>query len=472
MTLRPKNDRYLMQRAGWYYYYRQVPARLRPFYEGRKIRIALGTQSYEVARVRRDELLEADNDYWAQMKLSLDLEKAGERMDVTHAQKRYDVAKARALAAGFKFRPMDTLADPSQIEDIVRRLSHIEKTAASDGSLNPDIIDAVLGGVDIPKTTVSEAMKVYQPEIMRADLRGKSPAQLKLWTQTKNRSLRYFLDVMGDLELSEITREDAQSYFKWWNDQVQPDDPQEKPKSPKTANKHFGDMRDLYGKYFSYMGDEDRTNPFRNLSFRTKKGKAKKRPPFSDRWVRQNILKTGAMDGLTPEIFLVTCILIETGCRHGEVINLRREDIRLSDAVPHIRVAERDDREHKTDLATIRDIPLVGVALEAAKRAPKGFPKYHDKTNSFSAAASAAFSRRKLFETPDHVIYSFRHAFEDRMKEAGLDFELRMLLMGHDNRRPEYGTGGSMKYRQLALEKIMHPFPDDFFAAFDASPVG
>ena len=136
------------------------------------------------------------------------------------------------------------------------------------------------------------------------------------------------------------------------------------------------------------------------------------------------------MDGLTPEIFLVTCILIETGCRHGEVI-------RLDDAVPHIRVAERDDREHKT--------------------------------NSFSAAASAAFSRRKLFETQDHVIYSFRHAFEDRMKEAGIDFELRMLLMGHDNRRPEYGTGGSMKYRQLALEKIMHPFPDDFFAAFDAS---
>lgn len=462
-------ERYLKNRGGWYYYYRHVPTRLRAFYSGGTIRLALGTQSAEVARVRRDELVEADNDYWSQLKLSLELEAAGEPMDTSHAKKRYDIAKARALSAGFKFRPMDQLADPSQIEEIVRRMLSLDKSAASDGSLNPATIDAVLGGVEEPIVTISQAMEIYQTEIMRADLRGKSPAQLKLWKQTKNRSLRYFVDVMDDMDMNQISREDAQSYFKWWNDQVQPDDPDEKPKSPKTANKHFGDMRDLYGKYFAYMGDEDRPNPFRNLSFKTRKGRSKKRPPFSNDWVRNKILTTGAMDGLTPEIFLVVCILIETGCRHGEVINLRPEDIKLDASVPHIRVAERDDRVHKTDAGTIREIPLVGVALEAAKRAPNGFPKYHDKTNSFSAAASAAFTRRKLFETPDHVMYSFRHAFEDRMKEAGIDVELRMLLMGHDNSRPEYGTGGSMNYRRAEMLKIVHPFPKDFFAAFDVA---
>ena len=469
MTRAQNGERYLKNRGGWYYYYRHVPTRLRPFYAGATIRLALGTQSAEVARVRRDELVEADNDYWGQLKLSLDLEAAGEPMDTSHARKRYDVAKARALAAGFKFRSIDTLADPSQLDDIVRRLSHIEKTAASDGSLNPETIDAVLGGVEAPDVTVSEAMNIYQSEIMRSVLRGKSPAQLKLWTATKDRSLKYFVDIMGDLAMNKITREDAQSYFKWWNDQVQPDDPEEKPKSPKTANKHFGDMRDLYGKYYSYMGDEDRTNPFRNLSFRTKKSKAKKRPPFSDDWVRSKILVKGGLDGLLPELFLTICILIETGCRPGEVINLRPEDICLDADVPHLRVAEREDRQHKTDAATIREVPLVGVALEAAKRAPKGFPRYHDKSNAYSAAVSAAFSRRKLFETPDHVLYSFRHSMEDRMKEAGVDYELRLLILGHENKRPEYGTGGSLTYRRNALMSVMHPYPDDFFAALDAS---
>jgi len=469
MTRVTTDDQFLKTRGDTYYYYRRVPTRLRAFYSTEHIRISLGTKSLEVARVRRDELADADEDYWTQLKLSLDLESVGKKMDVSHARQRYETAKARALAAGFKFRAMDQLADPSQIEEIVRRMLAVDGAQTSDGRLNPTVVDAVLGGVDEPKVVMSEAMSTYQDEIMTASLRGKSPGQLKLWRQTKDRSLRYFVDVMGDMAIGDIKRDDARAYFKWWNDQVQPEDPEEKPKSPKTANKHFGDMRDLYNKYYTFIGEEDRPNPFRNLSFATRKGKKKKRPPFSNEWVRKKILVSGAMDGLSSEVFLAVCILIETGCRPGEVINLRPEDICIDAKVPHLKVAERDDRQHKTDQATIREVPLVGVALEAAKRAPNGFPKYHDKTNSFSAAVSAAFTRRKLFETDDHVCYSFRHSMEDRMKEADLDYEFRMLILGHENKRPEYGTGGSMEYRQKQLLKIVHPTPDGFFDAFDAA---
>ena len=215
------------------------------------------------------------------------------------------------------------------------------------------------------------------------------------------------------------------------------------------------------------MCDETRPNPFRGLNFKSKKTNKKKRPSFSDKWVQTKILVPGALNGLSHELHLITLMLIETGCRPGEIINLRPEDICLSADIPHIRVAERDDRVFKTDNATLRDIPLVGVALEAAMRAPGGFPKYHDKTNSFSAAISAAFERRGLFETPDHVVYSFRHAFEDRMKEAGSDFELRCLLMGHDTSRPAYGGGGSMSYRRNELLKIAHPFPNALLNEFD-----
>jgi integrase len=72
-----------------------------------------------------------------------------------------------------------------------------------------------------------------------------------------------------------------------------------------------------------------------------------------------------------------------------------------------------------------------------------------------------AFRARGLLPTDEHRIYSFRHAFEKRMLEAGLDYGLRCTLMGHKNNRPQYGDGGSMEYRQGELLKIVHPVSDE-----------
>ena len=160
-------------------------------------------------------------------------------------------------------------------------------------------------------------------------------------------------------------------------------------------------------------------------------------------------------------------MMIETGARPSEIINLRPEDIVLDGPAPHISIAERDDRENKTE-TSIRKIPLVGVSLEAARRTPDGFPHYHDKGGAFSAASNAAYRRRGLFPTDGHVIYSFRHSFEKRMQEANLDYGLRCLLMGHKTDRPIYGDGGSLEYRRDELLKIAHPIPKDIFAFFDA----
>ena len=67
-----------------------------------------------------------------------------------------------------------------------------------------------------------------------------------------------------------------------------------------------------------------------------------------------------------------------------------------------------------------------------------------------------AFRSRGLFPTDAHRIYSFRHSFEKRMLEAGLDYGLRCTLMGHKNSRPQYGDGGSIDYRRKELLKIVH----------------
>ena len=174
----------------------------------------------------------------------------------------------------------------------------------------------------------------------------------------------------------------------------------------------------------------------------------------------------GALIGLRSELQLITYLLIETGCRPSEIINLRPEDIHLDCAVPYISIAPRQTREIKTE-ASIRDIPLVGVALEAARRSPKGFPHYHDRGELFSANMMKAFRARKLFPTEAHVIYSFRHAFEQRMQEANIDYGLRCLLIGHRNTRPSYGDGGSMAYRRDELLKIVHSYDSEVFTRID-----
>ena len=71
--------------------------------------------------------------------------KPGQTMDTAHTRKRREIAKACAMAAGCTYRPVDHLADTSQIEDIVRRLLTVEQQNASDGRLNEAVVDAVPG---------------------------------------------------------------------------------------------------------------------------------------------------------------------------------------------------------------------------------------------------------------------------------------------------------------------------------------
>ena len=316
---------------------------------------------------------------------------------------------------------------------------------------------------------MSEAFEVYVNEIAYNAQLYKSPNQRASWEKTKRTSVQYFIDFAGDIALEEITRDLALNYQKHWAKQVRPKDQNAKPVAPNTANRHIGNIRSLYADYFKHIGEEERPNPFRNMHF---KAKARTEvPPFSSNWVREKILAPGATRKWRPELQLITLMLIETGCRPSEIINLRVEDFHIDEPVPYISIRARTDREVKTDTSE-RDIPLVGIALEAAKRAaPKAFAHYYDKGELFSANMMKNFRNRGLLESPDHKIYSFRHAFEKRMQEANIDYGLRCLLMGHKTTRPVYGDGGSLEYRRDELLKIIHPFDPRVMELFDRENV-
>ena len=250
--------------------------------------------------------------------------------------------------------------------------------------------------------------------------------------------------------MSEITRADGQAFYEWWGNRIDPKDGA-KPMSGNSGNKDITNLSILFKSYWSYEGEPKRDNPFADLRF--KNVVYKSIPPFSAHWIETKLLAPGALSGLNDEARLVFCTLMETGCRPSEIVNLEPENIVLDDDVPHLRIRPTDKRKLKSKSSN-RDIPLMGIALEAMKLAPQGFPKYRDKETHFSNALMKFLKANNLLETPDHRVYSLRHAFEKRMLEADLDYGLRCILMGHHNTRPSYGDGGSLAYRRDQMAKM------------------
>lgn len=449
-------DRYLLQRDGRWHYVRRVPSRLTDIDPRGTIRVSLKTDSREVARKRRDALVEADNAYWASLipPTGEASQETAEQLQQQMAAQRYQAARKRAMARGLVYAPASELADFAGMVEILSRLRLVD--AVDSGSPSQEErseAEAVLGGRKTPEVTVSQAFDVYCEEIAVGEFINKSDYQKRIWMKTKRRGVQNFIDLVGDMPLHAIKRSHALEFYNWWKDRLLPK-PGRKTLSPNTANRDLGNMRRLYSAYFKHVGEEDRKNPFRQLNFQ--ETLAPDVPSFESDWVRTRILRPGIFDGIKSQAALIVYALIETGARPGEIANLQSEHIRLDDAVPHIRIRARQGREIKTQ-ASIRDIPLVGVSLAAMRQAPIGFPHYRDKPDLLSATLMKAFRNRELFPSENHVIYSFRHAFEKRMLEGGLDYGLRCTLMGHSNSRPAYGDGGSMTYRRDQLLKIVHP---------------
>ncbi|WP_017932542.1 site-specific integrase [Robiginitomaculum antarcticum] len=440
-------NQHLKKRSARWHYVRRVPREYEFFDTRGTVYKSLKTVSLELARARRDALIEADNQFWASVM-------ASDTLPTDIARRSYKSAQRRAMAKGFVYTPVQDLADVATLADIIDRL----KAISTDPVPDKKEADAVLGLVERPAVKISKAMELYCDEIVVSELLGKSEEQKKSWRKVKMRALNNFIKVVGDLPMNKINRDHARKYYNWWAARVAPKDGS-KPLTTNSANRDLGNIRKLYREFWEYEGDENRDNPFRKLGFA--KQPSKDVPCFSDEFVRTRFLEPGIFDGLNAEATLIVYAMIETGCRPSELSNIVPENIKLDAEVPYIQIRSRLDRQLKA-VASSRDIPLVGCALEAFKRAPNGFPRYRNKGNVMSKAIMDGLRVRGLQVTPDHRLYSLRHSFEKRMLEAGLDYGLQCLLVGHKNSRPSYGDGGSMKYRRDEFLKIVHPIPSAF----------
>lgn len=444
--------RYLKNRNNFWHYQRRVPKIFQKFDPRTHIRLSLRTQSIMIAKQRRNALERADNHYWSAL---VDL-RTGEKSELEPFEalisQRYAMHQLQAVTLQINSLHYNSNGNLNIGAGLNSSSAELIKLIVTPRTFQP---------VDTPPPArVTEAFELYCNKIAFRDLINKSAKQKKRWHASRQTTLKNFIGVVGDKMVSQINREDALKFYGWWAARLAPKRGA-KPLSPNGGNRDFGSMRKFYNEYHIYFGQEDKPNPFRELSFRAPITKDK-RPPFEDEWVREKFLTTGSLRFLKQEDRCILYSLIETGCRASEITNLRKPDIKLDTAAPFIKIRPSVRRELKSP-SSIRDIPLIGVALEAFHRYPDGFPSYKNKSERVSQHLLKMLRYHELMPTPEHVIYSFRHSFERRMLESGIDFDLRCRFMGHSIARPDYGGGGGIRFRREQLLKIAHPYPKNLF---------
>jgi len=410
---------------------KRVPKRYRPIEPREVVWISLHTDSESVARQKAPTA-------WQNMVEAWEARLAGDSDD---AERRFEAARELAQVRGFRYLTSDRVAKLPREEFLER----VRAAMRPDGE--PDRIEAaaVLGGAKEPPITVERALELFWTLAKDRTL-GKSEDQLRRWKNPRIKAIRNFVEVVGNKNIADITADDMLDFRNWWVDRLASEG-----LAPNSANKDLIHVADTL-KTINKMKRLGLMLPVGNQSLKDGRKHKRERPPFSTEWIKTKLLASGALDGLNTEARCIVLGMVNTGYRPSEAAGLLPEHIRLEHDIPHISI-EPVGRQLKTDQSK-RIIPLTGISLEAFRQCPNGFPRYQETSASLSATVNKFMRENELLETPDHVLYSLRHSFEDRMLAAGVDERIRRDIFGHRLDRERYGAGATLEHKRDILQAI------------------
>ncbi|MBN8960535.1 MAG: hypothetical protein J0H71_05340 [Rhizobiales bacterium] len=423
-------------RNGVWHYVRRVPVEYRQIDPrgivklSTKVKVAADRSGTKASRVaaKLDEKLEL---YWRGLAGGASIEARQAWQDA--------VARARTLDLEY-LAPAEGAQRP--ISDVLTRL---ETLMEHDRWRQPAMRQAAGGLVERPALKLSTLFDDYA-EAKRARLAKMSEDQQRKWKSAKRRAVEILIEHLeGDKALHELTRADMLGYTKVWEDRVI-----DEGLHPGTANKNIthivGMIRTVNRVHQLHLD----MAIFSDL--RLEGGRNNSRKPFLVKHITGEILAPGALAALNDEARDALLVVVETGARPSEIVNLDPAGIVLDAEIPHIKIRPTG-RLLKNEVSE-RDIPLVGMALDAMKRHPAGFPRYRDRGSQLSAVLMKHFKAHKLLPSDEHSIYSLRHSFKDRLKAVLAPEELIDETMGHAIDKPKYGDGYGLQLKRKFIQAI------------------
>jgi hypothetical protein len=188
-------------KKGLFQHFRRVPKRYARVEPRILIRTALHTTDENLARGKAAQIESLQDLQWEARLAGRDGEAQAE------FQKLRDLAEAR----GVVYLPAHEVAQ-LPAEAILERIE--------ESNTSPAIADAVLGKADIPPVLISELFDIYAG-LVADQLQGKSADQVKRWAAPRKKSVRNLLEVVGDIDLRDVTREQALQFRRWWWERIE-----------------------------------------------------------------------------------------------------------------------------------------------------------------------------------------------------------------------------------------------------------
>ena len=288
--------------------------------------------------------------------------------------------------------------------------------------------------------TLSEARETYCEMKGRADDRR--------FVRYTSRVVSEIVQLAGDKVINGYTRNDALLFR---------DSLLKREVSYNTVKRNFECIRAIWNFAARENGISD-PNPFANMNYGNGAAAVKRMPiPIDDiRKVQQLCYQKD------DDIRWLIALLSDTGMRLAEAAGLAKEDVFFDRKIPHVRLCERPWRPLKTR-SSERDVPLVGAALWAVKRAVESspdeylFPRYCSDDGCKADYASNSLNKWLRKHVPNGcVVHSFRHSMRDRLRAVECPAEIIDQIGGWTTSGvgQQYGEGFTLKIIQRFVKQI------------------
>jgi len=303
---------------------------------------------------------------------------------------------------------------------------------------------------EIPLPDDSSVQSVSLSDALHTYLTIKGAGKGKTFHAAAERACKYLIQATAAKDLNEYTRQDALDYRDYLI-------------AKGLAGSSITRVLNTLNSVINFASSEyalDIKNPFSGIYYdRNNKVQKRQAIPLD---VLRNI--QNECYRIDDDMRWLVALISDTGMRLSEAAGLHREDIVLSDDVPHVVVQPHPWRTIKT-AASERKIPLIGASRWAAERIlhdaddPKfAFPRYNRSSQTNGNSASAALNKWLKIYVPDgYSVHSFRHSMRDRLRAVNCPSDMIDQIGGWstNNVGQGYGNGFTLQNMLLFIDLIM-----------------